>query len=74
MTNHNWLYSFCPTRESNYIALVGFCKQCRHVFQYVMPPEYEGYFEYDSKVPKYGCNPIEEEGEGKNPIVLTQSS
>jgi hypothetical protein len=62
---HNWLYSFLPVGKANYPALVGFCKQCRHTFAYVMPLPAEtwisaktiGYKEFDSFVPKYGCVP-----------------
>ena len=60
-TRHNWLYSFLPVTESNYPALVGFCKQCRHTFSYRMEYLEKGYFEYDAKIPKYGCVPVEEE-------------
>ena len=63
---HNWLYSFLPVGERNYPTLVGFCKQCRHTFSYVMKikdPKYAAspaYEEFDARIPKTGCFPIDD--------------
>jgi len=66
--SHNWLYSFLPIGKENYPGLVGFCKQCRHTFSYVMKiqdpifvysKDYPVLEEFDAQIPKYGCVPIE---------------
>ncbi len=66
---HNWLYSFLPVGKSNYPALVGFCKNCRHTFTYVMKLEsldwigghaVPQFTEFDAAIPKYGCQPIDD--------------
>jgi hypothetical protein len=57
---HNWLYSFLPTGVGNQPALVGFCKQCRRTFCYVMQTPPLGYYkEFDAQIPKFGCIPVE---------------
>ena len=65
---HNWLYSFLPVGKANYPALVGFCKNCRHTFYYVMQVEnisfidmhaFEPYKEFEADIPKWGCVPVD---------------
>jgi len=61
---HNWLYSYLPVGVQNVPALLGFCKACRHQFIYYIPlrdyiDKDERYFEFDSKVPRWGCVPVE---------------
>ena len=65
---HNLLYSFLPVGKANYPALVGFCKDCRHTFSYVMKlsginfidaHSVEAYTEFDAQIPKYGCHPVD---------------